>query len=130
MGSEKAAHVRNGDLNNSDYKGIYGKDKKYEPSEKLKCFLGETVALELSLRDTYRLAQENQLRIEELDKYGLSYIKSHRAEVEKARKNKLAIIMKEYDRECEMSARKIYGGDYDLIKEYCPLPKRRGNDTQ
>lgn len=101
------------------------KTKKYDPSEKLKCFLGKTVALELSLRDTYRLAQENQLRIEELDKYGLSYIKSHRAEVEKARKNKLAIIMKEYDRECEMSARKIYGGDYDLIKEYCPLPNKK-----
>lgn len=98
--------------------------KKCEPSERLKCFLKKTVTLELSLRDTYRLTQENQLRIEEIDRYGLLYIKSHRAEIEKARRSKLASIMKEYDRECEVSARKIYGGDYDLIKEYCPIPKK------
>ena len=101
-----------------------GKTKKYEPSERLKCFLRKTVALELSLRDTYRLTQENQLRIEELDRYGLPYIKSHRAEIEKARRNKLASIMKEYDRECEMSARKIYGGDYDLIMSCCQFQKK------
>ena len=36
----------------------------------------------------------------------------------------VAIIMKDYDRVCEMSAHKIYGDDYDLIKKYCQLPKK------
>ena len=101
------------------------KTKEHEPSEKLKHFLRETVALEASLRDTYRMTQENQLRLEEVSKYGFEYLKSHRAQVEKERKGKLAVIMKDYDRECEMSARKIYGDDYDLIKKYCQLPKKR-----
>lgn len=100
------------------------KTKQYEPSEKLKRFLKKTATLEASLRDTYRMTQENRLRLVEISKYGFEYLKSHRAQVEKERKEKLAIIMKDYDRECEMSARKIYGDDYDLIKKYCQLPKK------
>lgn len=100
------------------------KTEQHEPSEKLKRFLRKTGALEASLRDTYRMTQENQLRLDEIGKYGFEYLRSHRAQVEKERKDKLAIIMKDYDRECEMSARKIYGDDYDLIKKYCQLPKK------
>ena len=98
--------------------------KRYEPSEELKLFLRKTVTLEASLRDTYRLTQENQLRLAQISKHGFEYLKRHRAQVEKERKDKLAIIMKDYDRVCEMSARKIYGDDYDLIKKYCQLPKK------
>lgn len=101
------------------------KTKQYEPSEKLKRFLKKTATLEASLRDTYRMTQENKLRLVEISKYGFEYLKSHRVQVEKERKDKLSIIMKDYDRECEMSARKIYGDDYDLIKKYCQLPKKR-----
>ena len=99
--------------------------KRYEPSEELKLFLRKTATLEASIRDTYRLTQENQLRLAQISKHGFEYLKRHRAQVEKERKEKLAIIMKDYDRECEMSARKIYGDDYDLIKKYCQLPKKR-----
>lgn len=101
------------------------KTKQYEPSEKLKRFLKKTATLEASLRDTYRLTQENQLRMEEIDKYGFEYIRSHREQVEKERKSKLEVIMKNYDLECDKSARKIYGDDYDMIKKYSRLPKKR-----
>ena len=100
------------------------KTKQYEPSEKLKRFLRKTVALEASLRDTYRMTQENKLRLAEISKYGFEYLKSHRAQVEKERKGKLAVIMKDYDRVCEMSAHKIYGDDYDLIKKYSQFPMK------